>query len=387
MNRTGLWVLAAAMVVVSAGPASATIDVYPEAALGKINLFRQMDLTTGKQVTTAQWVEWNTYGYEQYPGAYAIDGGKFNAQFMFNQSGHNTDPNHTVADNMVSLLFTMASPQPIGTLMQDINANTLPTHYRVKVSNDLSDGWTVLTGDGGNINDGWVTTGSAKPVTDINGAYKYIQIDYWGTPATSLNLLQVVASPMEGATISTTAGYNLMALHGLSGGTGPVTAKSGWAFRANNPNSVLGAYNGALIQANGWEGGTLYGPENEENWFVIPLNDLYTLAGFAAGFEHGQCWTGITIWYTDEDITSDDWDETRWKVAYTQSTTLNTTFDMIPFTGGPVEARYVRVGAPQVNGAGSPNMLSGFELYAMVPEPATMVLLATGALALLRRRT
>jgi hypothetical protein len=376
--------LAAAMVV--AVP-TAALEVFPEASLDKINLFRQMDLTTGQQMTTAQWVEQSTYGWSQYGAPYAIDGGRFNAQYMFNSAGH--DP-ADYANNAVSLRFTMSSPQPIGMLTQDLNPGAMPHQYRVKVSNDLAGEWTILTGEGGSINDGWVT-GTAMPSTYIGAAYTYIQIDYLGTTGANLNIRQVVASPMENAVISTTAGYNLLALHNLPGGTGMVTEKSGWAFRADNPNAIFGTYNGALIQSN--DHGQDWGRPGEdrtnvENYFVLPLNDLYTLVGFATGAEHGQAWTGITIWYTDEDITADDWDEANWKLAYTRNTSLSSSFDMILFTSGPVEARYVRVGAPNNPGQGSENQLTGFELYAMnpIPEPATMALLALGGLAMLRRR-
>ena len=354
------------MAALAAGPAVADVVYYPSTA--GINLFKHVN-AAGQLDTKAEWVNVNNGGSAQYGALYTIDSGHWQSQINYNGLDNST--------NAASLRLELATPQAIGTLTQYIV--DIPSQYQVWGFNDVNGVWD-------NLSDGW-QTGSGTIVTEVNDVYKYIQFDYVGTAASHLRVSEVVATPMAGTQIAVTDGYNLFAFRPDQGGPGPVPLGNplyvgGWRVgSANNPNDLVNnAWNsGMLVQENDGVNA------NVENFFVVPLNDLYRLVGFATGSHHGQGWSGITVQYT-ADLTIDE--KTVWITAYSQSTPVDSI--TAAFTNGegeatPIEARYIRVSAPTLtagNGA-----MSSFELYATaIPEPMTMSLLALGGLALLRRR-
>ena len=368
MTKRIAWCLVAA--VVAAGPVAAEVVYYPSS--DGINLLKHVNTATGQLDTKVEWVEdaMTNSGRVEYNAFHAIDAGTYQTQVNYNNQSNST--------NAASLRFELATPQAIGTLTQYMG--DIPDKYQVWGFNEIDGTWTNLSG-------GW-RAGSATITTNVNGTYKYIQLDYVGTPNHYIRVGEVIASPMAGAQIALTDGYNLLAYRPVlegPGGPGPIPTSdplyySGWRI-GHNPNDLVNNQwnNGMLVQEN------IEGNAGKENFFVLPLNDLYSLIGFATGAYHGQQWSGITIQYTADATISET---TQWFTAYTQSTSIGSA--SIAFTNKqgeatPIDARFIRVITPTLtsgNGA-----LTGFELYATsIPEPATMGLLALGGLALLRRR-
>ena len=368
------WWLVLAALMVSAGPAAAQTLLLP----ANVNLLRHVN-ASGELDTRVEFLGMNNGGAVGGNVAmYAIDAGHQQAQVDYGGGGDN-------ALNTASLRISLASPQVIGTLTQYMVDS--PTEYRVWATNNPSapvETWNDLTG-------GWLkSNGGTTLTTTVNGAsgntaYQYLQIDYVGTANKYLRVQEVIAAPKADALIDANSGYNLMSLPSSQGGPGPITYYDGWRSNEGNktnPNSGIDNNFGTYF-LQGREDHQK--PLGETNWFILPLNELYRLVGFSAGFYHGQRWSGITIEYTDEDLSllgADMVNYTGWQVAFEQSARLDSAtyaFDE------PVQARYIRVSAPLGTYA---DAMCEFQLFAAppLPEPATMTLLALGGLAMLRRK-
>ena len=384
-RRAVTWLIAAGAVL-WAGSVPAQALLTPSA----VNLFRHMDMNAYAKTgvlaldSTAQWVTYRDGAWVTLGAATsAIDGGAIHAQYDFSTSSD-------YATNAVSLRLALAGQQDISTLTQ-VMMDT-PTSYRVWAFNDpgAPETWTLLTGSTENPG-GW-QAGTSTINTNVNGEFQYVQIDYVGMQNWYIRVHEVVARPMANAQIGLFSGYNLMSYRPADGGPGPVPSYepnstrdplyvSGWrSWTAYNPNAVLDPYDvmSYLVQ----ETESLTGPAVDNlNYFVLPLNDLYTLAGFAACMYPDQRWTDLFVWYTDDETIDED---TEWKLAYQHKGTLGGS-PIIAFDK-PIQARYVKVEAPHRTDGGNGAMCE-FELFAtQIPEPATMSLLALGGLAMLRRR-
>jgi len=395
MKRT--LIVAAVAAAVLAGPATAAY--YTPEELAKINLFRQMDLETGALTTQISMVNSSPGGSSGGDIRYIIDGGGSQWQRdWYNQplTPWNDPKDGPQNDHSVSLLIEMNASKAIGSITQyfDLYNGEVPRLYRILGSNDLEGGWSDLTGwrEGNTENAGGRTI-----TTAINGSYQYLQFEYIGIPVHSQNadagterdlfyLREIVATPMAGSQIETTSGYTLTPViytASLQPGADPLIA----AHNGVSGNSSLGWKDPPGNVTNGNPLSFLRPSDHNDGWFVLSLNDLHRLAGFAVG-TYNSAWNDILIQYTDEDIFAEDWDDSNWKFAYEQKTALTSTFGMRFFfdeeTGESttIDARYLRISTTKGNGT-----VCDFELYAVpIPEPMTMSLLALGGLALLRRR-
>jgi len=394
------WLVSVVAAVMVAGSATAQVNpLTPTEFVSSagVNLLRHVDVTTGKLDTRAEFLssEFVNFGGVQYGAYQAMDGSLGYAQVNFQSAS---------ASNAASLLFTLASPQVIGTLTQTIfTAGEIPAEYRVRASNSPDGPWTTLTGGV----DGWQVNNSVTLTTVFNdantdNAYQYIQIDYKspmnvssGVLCSYMRIAEIVASPKENATIGITDGYSLMNLSSAQGGPGPIPNDplyfGGWRVGNTTANANGLVNNNPLSHGLVQENKDVLQSEvgDMPNFFVLPLNDLYSLVAFSMGSVNLQQWTGFVFEYTaDETITAN----TDWKLAY-----MHANFDgegkflswksfdtlMVAFED-PILARYVKISAPyRASGDG---MMGSFELFAgPIPEPATMTLLALGGLAMLRR--
>jgi len=438
-------IVAAVAAMMLGGPVTA--QIYTSTELAKVNLFRQMDLTTGALTTKISVLSMSPGG-SQGNGVYSvIDGGGNQWQVDWNNQPRTaaTGDLKPMNDLALSLLIEMNSSKPIGNITQFFDAGSgtgvaqVPREYRIMGSNDLTGAWTDLTGwrDGNNE-----FVASARSITTaINGSWQYLQIDYVGMSTWALNangterdliyLREITASPMVGSEIGITSGYSLTPVvysaslepgakplvthNGVNGGTNP-PLDIGWKDQPSNmangnvlnflrpTNAMTQTQRDAMLanlaDLDEEERDMILNdpnhPDNPDNpryhtsWFILSLNELHHLAGFSTA-TYNSAWNDILIQYTDEDIYAPDWDDSKWQFAFEKKSPLTSIGGMLFFfdeeTLEPVtiDARYLRVSTTRGNGT-----ICEFELYGVpappIPEPATMSLLALGGLALLRRR-
>jgi hypothetical protein len=348
--------VAGGVLLVEIAPALATNYVTP----ANVNLLKHVS-STGALDTTVGWTNLNNGGSAQYGAFYTIDSGHWQSQINYSSAS---------PSNTASLQMSLAQPQFINTLVQTLIDT--PATYRVWGSNTGFSGMTDLSGG--------AQLGGTSLTTTVNNTYQYLQFDYTGTTNPYFRAQEIYARAPSSAQIDVTAGYNLMALRpGAQGGPGPIPISdplyfSGWRVGSDANNIVDLNIGTILVQEN------INANAGKANFFVLPLNNLYRLTGFATGAYHGQSWSGLTIEYTADSSISAG---TTWNQAYTQATSINSS--SIAFSS-PVDARFVRVSAPTLSTTAN-GAMSEFELYAApLPEPAALSLIGMAMVGLLKRR-
>jgi hypothetical protein len=202
--------------------------------------------------------------------------------------------------------------------------------------------------------------------------------------ATALVTLVLIAAPVQAQFVNVALGRTVTGV----GTFGVPRLGSPWANPASAPFSTL-TDGVRLPNGTNWQEGTVwwdrggpidrFAPEVLDTRLEFDFGSSTTLSGFGLSFDNNDVysvWTRLTL--------ADAW--TRWTGAFCNGCGAGLASGTFPSSvAGPRDARYVAVVASEGDGYYS---LSEIELYAEVPEPATIGLLTVGlvALALTSRR-
>lgn len=221
-----------------------------------------------------------------------------------------------------------------------------PAEQQLRVSPDGSSWTTVLARSAVGTQTQQVSF-SATPV-------RYAEWMVWGLGQSGgyAYLQEMLAYVDSGAAApQKEEGYNL-------GTTMSVISKSNWISWAQPETTVDGNYYTYAIPDTGLTAQAVY-----------DLGGSYPLKSLRLDFAYGQSWaSGGSVAISPDNVT--------WNTLLSQTTNLGNT--MLSF--GPTNARYIRI-----TGTGG-GALGEVEVFALLPEPASLALLGLGAMVLLRRQ-
>lgn len=309
-----------------------------------VNLLRRTDTTTHALASSATVAITSGASYTGPAGA-VIDGGHNPYQYNWPNVPANFPTNGG------SFQITLPEPVTIATLAQfQLGVGERALNYRWRGS---------LTGFGSMTE---LVPWTATPASDtISNAItptvvKYLSYDFYGLNQYYLRLSELKAYAPAGASIPVTeSGYNLFDQRATAvvDSFGPAAWTDGVATAIDlNSQSYLRNQTGAA------------------RWAILDLGQAYALYGAGTGYYHGQDWRNWTL--------EGSLDKVTWTpLLRIPGSDFGGTY---PFAS-LFDARYVRLW----NSGASGGALCELELFAL-PEPASGLLAALGALALLRRR-
>lgn len=325
--------------------------VFPDQTL--VNLFQHYDRTSGTQLVTGTSAQRNPmplvdagYSGTQVDGSsarwdfeLALDQARAASKLIVDYSGYHPDN--------FSVYYRAADGDPWTPLI--VNETSQQTTHQDHWE------WTLPGGASG------TPVKTVRFVQDPSTIDNYIRMN-------EIKLIAAANSTLD----DVTAGYNLLANRSALGTITPAMIHS--------ENPAAGLDNDPMT---GWI--RPYGSP-PPSWFVIPLAQAYEIWGVSLGFydNWGNCYISTSNDLTMPDPTTNGADPTLpptgWTAAYANNSTQGPAFIKL---AAARDARWIRV---QFNGG---NALSELQLFAAapyVPEPATLGLLALGALGVLRRR-
>jgi len=359
-------ILAAGLAVMAAGfvlPAQA--DNFSAGSL--VNVLRAFDVDFTLR-TRAAW------GPCSHGGAYgdmnAIDSGYAGAQM---------NGGTPWTDNWGNMDITLPAPTSISSVYTAFGANGghFPAEYRVVYSTtpDFANPIELVL---------FTTVSSSGMQTDAFAptTVQYLRVEFRGSLASQYVIIrEIEAYASDPTVIRYTDGYNILADSAIA--AYPVlydslNRSSGWL---DNPNNAVDQNSNTYLRSLGDSRAA------GEQFFVKQLGDSYSLGGFAYAYYPEQSWgAGMVIQMTNEqEIT----EFTQWITVYENDGVMSGSGASVfeKYADG-IDARFIRISTPDGTKAGG--ALSELEFFApvvIVPEPATMTLLALGGVAFLRRRT